>query len=380
MIRLPKYIHEQSDWPHFSYGLPLLSTKLATVSRHQGILLGSVQSLGFDLKQEATLSTLTEDVVQTSAIEGEHLDEKQVRSSVARHLGIDIGLRPLPDRRVDGIVDMMLDATQNYAEPLTAERLFRWHAGLFPTGFGPLGKIVVGGWRQGDMNVVSGLLGREHIHFEAPAAYRLDEEMARFLVWFNDETESGEILVPGRDPVLKSALAHLWFVTIHPFDDGNGRIARAIGDMLLARSDGSTYRFYSMSSQIREERRQYYQVLEETQKGALDVTAWIFWYLNCLDRALSRSEDILSAVLFKADFWQRTAVRTVNDRQRKVLNRLLDGFEGNLTAEKWARIVGCSKPTAVRDINDLIVQGILVKNEAGGRSTSYRINGKRVES
>jgi Fic family protein len=323
---------------------------------------------GFELRTEAALETLIEDVTKSSEIEGDVLDREQVRSSIARRLGIDLGSSAPVDRHVEGVVEMMLDATQNLHKPLTRERLCAWQASLFPTGRSGMAEIQVGAWRNdssGPMQVVSGSIGPERVHFEAPAAARLESEMAHFLDWFNDEE-------PG-DQVVTSAVAHLWFVTIHPFEDGNGRIARAIADMALARSENSSQRFYSMSAQIREDRRAYYEILERTQKGGLDITPWLEWYLTCLDSAIGRSEMVLAAVLRKARFWENIANETLNDRQRMMINRLLDGFEGKLTSSKWAAMTGTSSDTALRDINDLVARGILARDAAGGRSTSYSL-------
>jgi Fic family protein len=326
--------------------------------------------LGFDLRAEAMLSTLTEDVVKSSEIEGEDLDTLKVRSSIARRLGMEIkGLIP-SDRNVDGVVELMLDATQNYAAPLTEDRLFGWHASLFPTGRSGLQRITVAGWRDdadGPMQVVSGPFGREKVHYEAPAAGRVAEEMAGFMAWFESPF--------AHDPVLKAALAHLWFVTIHPFEDGNGRIARAIADMALARSEGVAERFYSMSSEIRQRRSAYYDVLEQTQKGSLDATGWLLWFLECLDGAISRADAVLGDVMVKAAFWEQHKAASFNERQRMMLNRLLDGFEGKLNTSKWAKITKSSQDTALRDIEGLIGLGILVKEGAGGRSTSYALIG-----
>ena len=360
------YIHQDKAWPNFYWDDKHLSEQLASVRHRQGRLIGRMEALGFDLRAEAVLHTLTEDVLKSSEIEGEVLDKEQVRSSVARRLGMDIaGLTP-SERHVDGVVEMMLDATQKYDQPLTDERLYDWHAALFPTGRSGMSKITVGAWRtdsDGPMQVVSGAIGRERVHYEAPAAKRLKKEMKVFLKWLGG---SGDM-----DLVVKSAVAHLWFVTLHPFDDGNGRIARAISDQTLARSEQSANRFYSMSSQIREDRKAYYNILESTQKGGLDITAWLEWYLGCLDRAFDGAEIILSKVMQKANFWQTNRGQTFNDRQAKILNRLLDGFEGKLTSSKWAKLTKCSQDTALRDINDLLTQGVLVKEKAGGRSTSY---------
>jgi Fic family protein len=362
------YIHELEGWPKFEWNSPSLTEQLAAVRHRQGRLLGRMEALGFDLRAEAVLQTLTEDVLKSSEIEGEILDKEQVRSSIARRLGMDIGALAPVDRDVEGVVEMMLDATQTYQAPLTDERLFAWHAALFPTGRSGMTKIIVGAWRDeasGPMQVVSGPIGREKVHYEAPAAARLDGEMAAFVEWFNSAAPL--------DPVLKAAIAHLWFVTIHPFEDGNGRIARAIADMMLARSEGSPQRFYSMSAQIRLERKDYYAILERTQKADLDITAWLQWFLACLDRAFDGAEEILANVLRKARFWEAIAGLPLNERQRKVVNRLLDGFEGKLTSSKWAALAKTSPDTALRDINDLVARGVLVKDEGGGRSTSYSL-------
>ena len=360
------YIHGLDDWPALEWDPKRTAEPLAAVSRRQGRLVGRMEALGFPLRTEAALETLTQDVLKSSEIEGEILDKDQVRSSIARRLGMDIGALAPADRNVEGVVEMMLDATQNFRVPLTIDRLFGWHAALFPTGRSGMTKIVVGAWRNetsGPMQVVSGPHGRERVHYEAPSADRLDGEMAAFLEWFNSDAAI--------DPVEKAALAHLWFVTIHPFDDGNGRIARAIADMALARSENSPQRFYSMSSQIRVERRAYYDILEATQKGDLDITHWLLWFLACLDRAFDGAELILANVLRKARFWKALEGRPLNERQRKVLNRMLDGFDGKLTNAKWAALTKTSPDTALRDIRDLVERGVLVKDASGGRSTSY---------
>jgi len=361
------YIHELPEWSNLRWSDEQLALPLAAVRHRQGRLIGHMEGLGFSLRAEAVLHTLTEDVLKSSDIEGEVLDREQVRSSIARRLGMDIGGLVDADRDVEGVVEMMLDATQNYAQPLTAERLFGWHAALFPTGRSGMSRITVGAWRKpegGPMQVVSGPIGRERIHYEAPASERLDAEMARFLDWFETATP---------DPVLKAGIAHLWFVTIHPFDDGNGRIARAIADLALARSEGTAQRFYSMSAQIRAERKAYYDMLESTQRGELDITSWLLWFIGCLDRAFDGAETILASVMRKARFWESVAGQSLNDRQRKVINRLLDGFAGKLTNAKWAAITKASSDTALRDINNLVQRGILVKDPAGGRSTSYSL-------
>lgn len=360
------YIWELPDWPRFHWDQGRLTKVLAQARHDQGRLLGRMEALGFPLREEAVLRTLTQDVLKSSEIEGEILDPDQVRSSIARRLGMDIaGLKPV-DRDVEGVVEMMLDATRGYDRPLTEERLFAWHASLFPTGRSGMTKIRAGAWRDdsgGPMQVVSGAFGKERVHYVAPTAKHLDAEMSAFLDWFNDEVDI--------DPVLKAGLAHFWFVTIHPFDDGNGRIARAIADMALARSEQSAQRFYSMSAQIRLERNAYYDTLEATQKGEMDVTDWHAWFLGCLTRAIAGAQDMLASVLFKARFWERLATEALNDRQIKVINRMLDGFEGKLTSSKWARLAKCSQDTAYRDILDLMERGVLNKNPGGGRSTSY---------
>ena len=362
------YIYEQDDWPRFHWRDDQLAALLADVRHRQGRLLGRMEGLGFELRTEALLRTLTEDVLKSSEIEGEKLDENQVRSSIARRLGLDIaGLVPA-DRGVEGVVEMMLDATQKYESELTADRLFGWHAALFPTGRSGMNRIIVGDWRddsQGPMQVISGPVGREKVHYQAPAADQVEREMTRFLAWFENERRS--------DPVLKAGLAHLWFVTIHPFDDGNGRIARAIADMALARSEHSPQRFYSMSAQIRSERKAYYDMLEQTQKGGMDVTSWLAWFLGCLGRAIEGADGMLNAVLQKAQFWNRLRDTAINARQRLVLNRMLNGFEGKLTSSKYAKLAKISQDTASRDIADLIQKGALVRDPGGGRSTSYSL-------
>lgn len=366
---MTSYIHQRQDWPNFRWDRQRLIEPLASVRHHQGRLIGRMEGLGLRLREDATLSSRTEEVLTSSEIEGETLDQHKVRSSVARRLGIDIGANTPTDRHIDGVVGMVLDATENYAAPLTRTRLFGWHAALFPSGYSGRTKIIVGAWRDessGQMQVVSGDYGHERVHFEAPAASRLDIEMNGFLDWFNNPEET-------TDPVLKAGIAHLWFVTIHPFEDGNGRIGRAIADMALARSEKSAQRFYSMSSQIRKERRRYYDYLEDTQKGDLDITNHLEWFLDCLDRALDNAELELADILRKARFWETNAGVSFNDRQRDMINRLFDGFIGKLTSSKWAKLSKSSQDTALRDIDDLIRRGILTKDAAGGRSTSYSL-------
>ena len=362
------YIHELKDWPRFHWSAKRIALPLASVRHRQGRLIGRMEGLGFNLQQEAVLETLTADVLKSSEIEGEKLDAAQVRSSIARRLGIDIGALAPADRNVEGVVEMMLDATRHYDQPLTAERLFAWHASLFPTGRSGMNRIKTGAWRDdntGPMQVVSGAIGKERVHFEAPKADRLACEMGSFLGWFEGKDQI--------DPVLKAGLAHLWFVTIHPFDDGNGRIARAIADLALARSENSPQRFYSMSAQIRLERNAYYDILELTQKGTMDVTPWMEWFLGCLGRAIDGAQDTLSVVLDKARFWERVQDVQLNDRQRLVINRLLDGLEGKLTTSKYAALAKCSQDTAHRDILALVNHGVLKQNAEGGRSTSYSL-------
>tara|TARA_B100000686_G_scaffold146124_1_gene153598 strand:- start:459 stop:1568 length:1110 start_codon:yes stop_codon:yes gene_type:complete len=363
------WIHEHQDWPNFTWDAETLASKLADIRHRQGRLLGRMEGLGFELKREASLRTLTNDVVKSSAIEGENLSPEEVRSSIARRLGIDIaGLIPA-SRDVEGIVEMMLDATQQFSKPLTKDRLFDWHAALFPTGRSGMHKITVGDWRTiaaGPMQVVSGPIGKEKVHFEAPSAERLEKEMSVFLEWTASDDRT--------DPVIKAGIAHLWFVTIHPFEDGNGRIARAIGDMALARADGTPDRFYSLSSQIEAERKQYYDRLEAQQRATLDITGWLSWFLDCLGRAISNAEATLGNVLFKAQLWDIINQKPVNDRQRLIINRMLeDGFEGFMNTSKYAKLAKCSNDTALRDIQELKERGIFIQNPGGGRSTSYRL-------
>jgi Fic family protein len=363
------YIHELAEWPHFRWNNEALAKPLAEVRHRQGLLIGHMGALGFDLRQEAVLQTLTADVLKSSEIEGEKLDAEQVRSSIARRLGMDIGGLKSADRNVEGVVEMMLDATRHYDQLLTADRLFAWHAALFPTGRSGMRKISVGAWRDdsdGPMQVVSGPIGKERIHFEAPLAPRVDKEMNSFLDWFNANSDI--------DMVMKAGLAHLWFVSIHPFDDGNGRIARAITDMALARSENSSQRFYSMSTQIRQERSAYYEILERTHKAEMYVTPWMEWFLACLGRAIDGAQTVLSAVLAKAKFWECIRSVAINDRQKLVLNKLLDGFEGKLTTTKYAKITKSSQDTALRDMTYLVDKGVLVRSSEGGRSTSYTLN------
>jgi Fic family protein len=361
------YVHQEADWPNFTWDQIHLADALAHVRNMQGRLVGRMEALGFHNQGEAVLKTLTQDVIKSSEIEGERLADDQVRSSIARRLGMDIAGLVASDRHVDGVVDMMLDATQRYAAPLSEERLFSWHSSLFPTARSGLSKIVTGAWRTaetGPMQVVSGPIGRERVHFEAPHAELLPKEMRRFFGWFENPALK-------LDPVMKAAIAHFWFVTVHPFEDGNGRIARAVADLALARSDQTKQRFYSMSSQIRVERKTYYDTLEACQKGGLDITQWLDWFLACLGRSIAGSAIMLETVLSKARFWERHAQASFNARQTLMLTKLLDGFEGKLTSSKWAMLAKCSQDTALRDIDDLIRRSVLTKEDAGGRSTSY---------
>lgn len=362
------YIWERPEWPKFEWDDGALIEPLATARLNQGRLLGRMQSLGFDLQLEAQLQALTNEVLKSSEIEGDILDHASVRSSLARRLGVPEAATTPIDRRTEGVVEMMLDATRNFDQPLTAERLFGWQAALFPTGYSGLAKIKTGGWREdvdGPMQVVSGAIGREHVHYQAPPALRVPDEMDVFLNWF--------AAPPTTDGLLRAGLAHLWFVTVHPFEDGNGRIARAIADQALAQSEGSPQRFYSMSSQIRRERADYYAILERTQKGGLDVTDWLQWFLACFTRAIDGAEASSADVLRKAEFWRTHERVALSDRQRMILNRYLDGFEGNLTAKKWAILGKCSPASAQRDIADLVDKGILKRNPGGSKNTSYAL-------
>lgn len=362
------YIWQQEDWPHWSYDLNRLRPLLTRVHRQQGYLLGRMHDLGMEQKDLATFHVLTEDVLKTCEIEGEKLNPDSVRSSIAKRLGVDIGALAPADRHAEG---MVLDATQNFDQPLTAEKLFVWHAAMFPTGYSSMSTIRVGRWRDdahGPMQVVSGPVHRRKLHYEAPPAAVLDAEMAVFLQWFNADQQG--------DPVINAGLAHLWLVTIHPFEDGIGRIARAVGDMALARTERTAQRYYSLSAQIQRERKDYYNWLERTQQGSLDVTDWIEWYLGCLLRAIDGAQETITSILHKANFWRNWAGTSMNERQIKLLNKLLDGFDGKLTSSKWAKICKCSQDTALRDITDLLHRGVLTKSESSGRSTSYELTSR----
>lgn len=364
------YIHEQADWPHFQWQTERLTPLLGRLYQRYGRLQGQLDALGFGPQAEASLASLTQDALRSAEIEGERLELRQVRSSVARRLGVEIEDAVPVSREVDGMVDLTLDAIRNCREPLTRERLFAWHGSLFPSGRSGLFHIRTGDWRddaKGPMQVVSGGFGRERVHFQAPEATRLAAEMERFLEWF--ETESVV------DPIVHAGIAHVWFLTLHPFDDGNGRIARALTDLRLSRLDGGLVRFYSLSAAILAERKEYYRILETTQSGSLDITPWLLWFLGCMERAMERAEDEVGAVLKRHTFWQSHADAGFNERQRKVLARVLEGFEGKLTSGKWAKLADCSTDTALRDIQALVEQGILERDEGGGRSTGYRLVG-----
>jgi len=363
------YIYQNANWPNFIWDNKSLLIPISKVRNLQGKLIGKMEAIGFSLREEAMLETLTLDVLKSNEIEGDILNPNQVRSSIARRLGMNIsGLIP-SDRYVDGVVEMMLDATQKYKQSLAKERLYNWHAALFPTGRTGIHKITVANWRKdenGPMQVVSGPIGKEKVHYQAPPAKLVDNEISSFLEWFNSETAI--------EPVIKSGLAHLWFVTIHPFDDGNGRIARAIADMQLARADMTNQRFYSMSAHIERQKKKHYDILEKNQKGSMNITGWLQWYCGCLNRALETTDETLINVLNKAKFWEKHSATIINERQKLMINKLLDNFFGKLNTSKWAKITKCSQDTALRDIQDLIEKGILIKESGGGRSTSYKLN------
>jgi Fic family protein len=364
------YIHQLEAWPEFKWNQAKIVNLLSEIRHLQGKLIGQMNAVGFKFQDEAALANLTEDVVKTSEIEGEILNKEQVRSTIARRMGIDIGVSLKVDRNIEGIVEIMLDATRHYAMPLTKDRLFGWHAALFPTGRTGMRRIATASWRtpeSGTMQVISGAFGREKVHFEAPSYDKVPEEMEKFIAWFNADT--------GIDLVLKAAVAHLWFLTIHPFEDGNGRIGRVMVDMLLARSERCERRFYSMSAQIQKDRKQYYLQLEQSQKGSLDISTWIEWFLGCLRRAIEASEVTVGSIFQKAKFWQAHESEHINERQRKIINLMLEGFDGQLTSSKWAKICKCSQDTAGRDISDLLVKNILQKGDASGRSVHYFLRG-----
>jgi Fic family protein len=362
---MAKYIYQHKEWTHFTWNDAVINSLFGEVRNLQGEISGQMKAIGFSAKEEATLTMLTLDIVKSSEIEGEHLNYEQVRSSIARRLGIEVAGLSSIDRNVEGVVDMMLDATQNYLQPLTEERLFAWHSALFPTGYSGMNKIEVARYRTGEMRVISGAIGKEKIHYEAIPPHLVKTEMDKFLRWFNDSDKT--------DPVIKAAIAHFWFIIIHPFDDGNGRIARAISDLLLTRSEKSSERFYSMSSQILVERKRYYDVLQKVQYSSGDITEWLEWFLHCLKNVLSKTESTLKTVLRKADFWKMHENTPLNERQRLILNKLLDGFDGKLKSSKWAKIAKCSPDTALRDIKDLMEKGILKREQQGGRSTNYEL-------
>ncbi len=362
---MAKYIYQHKDWTNFTWNDSAINNIFGEVRHLQGEISGYMKAIGFSTKEEATLSTLTLDVVKSSEIEGEYLNYQQVRSSIARRLGIETAGLSIVNKNVEGIVNMMLDATQNFRNSLTEDRLFSWHSALFPSGYSEMHKIEVARYRTGEMQVVSGAMGKEKIHYQAINPKNVKSEMNKFLNWFNHNNTI--------DPVFKAAIAHFWFIIIHPFDDGNGRIARAISDMLLARSESNSERFYSMSNQILLERTRYYEVLQKVQHSSGDITEWINWFLHCMKKALMQTEGTLNNILHKAEFWKVHENTPINERQRLVLNKLLDGFDGKLKTSKWAKISKCSQDTAIRDINDLINKNILKKDDAGGRSTNYEL-------
>lgn len=363
------YLHQLKDWPNFKWDNETLLPYVSKVRDLQGRLIGRMESMGFELREEAVLETLTEDIVRSSEIEGELLNSEEVRSSVARRLGMEISGLPNASRYVDGVVEMMLDATQKYIDPLTKDRMCGWHAALFPTGRSGMYKITVAEWRgdeQGPMQIVSGAMGKEKVHYVAPEAARLEDEMHQFIEWFNTDEST--------EPVVKSALAHLWFVSIHPFDDGNGRIARAIADTQLSRADRTSQRFYSMSAQIMKSKNGYYNILESTQKGSMDISQWIVWYIERLTEALEATNETLSKILMKAKFWELNKSTQFNNRQVEMINKLLGDFVGKLNSSKWAKITNVHRDTARRDIQNLIEKGVLSDSGEGGRSTNYILN------
>jgi len=362
---MKKYIYEYKNWTDFSWQDKVINVVFGEVRHMQGRIIGQMNALGFSDKEEATLTALTLDIVKSSEIEGESLNYEQVRSSIARRLGINIaGLLP-STRHIEGVVEMMLDATQLYNSPLTEKRLFGWHAALFPTGYSGPNKIEVGRYRTGDMQVVSGAMGKEKVHYQAVSPELVKAEMDKFLYWLNNDN--------AYDPVLKAAIAHFWFIIIHPFDDGNGRIARAITDMLLARAENSGERFYSMSGQILIERKQYYEILQKVQHSAGDITEWLDWFLHCLKNAMLATETTTQKILKKAEFWKLHEHTVINERQRLMLNKLFDRFEGKLQTSKWAKITKASTDTALRDIKDLVAKGILQQTKEGGRNSNYEL-------
>lgn len=362
---MANYIYQHKNWTNFTWDDKVINVVFGEVRHLQGKIAGQMSSLGFSIKEETNLITLTLDIVKSSEIEGEQLNYDQVRSSIARRLGLEVGGLVPTDRNVEGVVEMMLDATQNYLQPLTEDRLFGWHSALFPTGRSGIYKIEVGRYRTGEMQIVSGAMGKEKIHYEAVPVEAVKKEMDNFLDWFNNDSST--------DLVLKAAIAHFWFIIIHPFDDGNGRIGRAISDLLLTKADKSPERFYSMSSQILVERKRYYEVLQKVQHSSGDITEWLDWFLHCLKNALQETEKTLGKVVYKAEFWKHHEQTLLNERQRLVLNKLLDGFEGKLKSSKWAKISKCSLDTALRDIKDLMEKGILRQESEGGRSTNYEL-------
>ncbi|PKL78497.1 MAG: DUF4172 domain-containing protein [Ignavibacteriae bacterium HGW-Ignavibacteriae-4] len=366
---MTKYIHQRNEWPNFKWDNETLLPYVSKVRDLLGRLIGRMEGIGFELREEAVLNTITDDIIKTSEIEGEVLNPVEVRSSVAKKLGMDSPEVHIVSRNVEGIVEMMLDATQNYDEHLTKDRLFGWHSSLFPTGRSGMFKIRVGDWRDGEhgsMQVVSGPLGREKVHYTAPESHLLENEMNKFLNWFNTDENM--------EPVIKSAVAHLWFVSIHPFDNGNGRIARAIAESQLARADRTKQRFYSMSAQIMKYRKEYYNILESTQKSSMDISQWLVWYFERLTEALEATDETLSKILLKAKFWELHKNTQFNERQAEIVNKLLGDFVGKLHSSKWAKMTKVHRDTARRDIQDLIEKGVLSDSGEGGRSTNYILN------
>ena len=362
---MAKYIYEHKNWTAFTWNNASIDKIFGEVRLMQGKIIGRMNALGFTAKEEATLTALTLDVVKSSEIEGELLNYEQVRSSIARRLGINSAGLVKGSRNIDGVVEMMLDATQRFSLPLTEERLFGWHAALFPTGYSGPYKIEAGKYRTKAMQVVSGAMGKEKVHYEAIKPECVKTEMDKFLNWFNNDNS--------QDPEIKAAIAHFWFIIIHPFDDGNGRIGRAISDMLLARAEGSGERFYSMSSQILEERKAYYAVLQKVQHSTSDISDWLYWFLHCLKNAMLATENTTQNILRKAEFWKLHEKTAINERQRKILNMLFENFDGKLQTSKWAKITKTSTDTALRDIKDLVEKGILQQSNEGGRSVNYEL-------
>ncbi len=362
----PIYIWQYPEWPSFTWNDSRLIALLSEVRNLEGKIQGMMGGLGFDVQSMTALNVMTEDVLRSNEIEGVILNSDKVRSSIAKHLGIDTAGLPQPDRYTEGVVQIMMDAVTNCNKPLTPERLFNWHAALFPTGRSGMYPITVGAYRTGGepMQIVSGAMGKEKVHYEAPPSDVVPDMMTDFLRWINSDNTV-------TDPVLKAAVAHLWFVAIHPFDDGNGRLTRTITDMQLAKADGFHLRFYSMSAEILREKKTYYEILEHTTSNSTDITEWLEWFLNTMKSSILRAEETVKRVVSKSSFWQRHREIPMNERQVKVVNMIWDGFTGKLTSSKWAKITKTSQATALRDITDLIEKGILIAAADGGRSSNY---------